>query len=50
MYTRDIDSRKKKSIIDHMFINKEFRKEVLDISVKRGPENLITFCWSLKLE
>nr|CAH7747709.1 unnamed protein product [Callosobruchus chinensis] len=36
--TREVTSRKEASIIDYVLISRNFRKDVLDVRVKRGPE------------
>lgn len=37
-YTREVTSRKERSIIDFVLINRSCRKEILDVKVRRGPE------------
>uniref|UniRef100_A0A1Y1M0F5 Reverse transcriptase domain-containing protein n=2 Tax=Photinus pyralis TaxID=7054 RepID=A0A1Y1M0F5_PHOPY len=37
-FTREVESRNEKSIIDYILINREYRKEIIDVKVKRGPE------------
>lgn len=37
-YTREIESRRERSIIDYAIINRQFRAEVKDTRVRRGPE------------
>lgn len=37
-YTREVASRKERSIIDYFLVSKELRSLIKDIKVKRGPE------------
>lgn len=37
-YTREVPTRKEKSIIDYVLISRHNRKEVLNVRVRRGPE------------